>query len=468
MQRIFFDDALPKLVALLQLHRGDDFVEQGAFLRDADGRLTFFSRLPAAEEPSKEKYDGSDEQAYADSDNSIKIPLAQEIIDALGVYARPERPIVYPDENGYTPLLDSPECLPVQVNNIFCQLIDRRIVGTAWLTSPKEATTPLPRIVFASLKGGVGRSTALTITAADLARRNQNVLVIDLDLEAPGLGHLLLEGDRVPDYGVIDFLVENGMSGITDTQLSSFVGTSQLTAGGGGRVDVIPALGKRSMQNPENILPKLSRAMLEDVGINGAESVGEQISQMIDKLAPQGSYDVILIDSRAGLAELTAPAIIGLGATVLLFGTAQAQTIEGYRALFAALRLLAQRDRSIGDSASWRLALRPIYAKASLNSDKAQQFRLDFFDLYSEYLYDAEQSETSEHPIPPNSFLRFSREDTDAPHWPIMIPFNPNFVDFDPTRAADQLTTNFYQQSFGPFLDEIDKILATSRPGLAT
>lgn len=470
MTQIFFDDALPTLVSLLQKRCGNEFVEQGTFLRDANGRLTFFSKHLVTE---TSKAAETADQVAGTADNSdlhgvTTIPLAQQIIDALGSYARADRPIVYPDENGPSPLLDSPDRLPVQVNDLFCQLVDRRIVGSGWLTNPVEASSNPPRIVFASLKGGVGRSTALTITAADLARRNLNVLVIDLDLEAPGLGHLLLEGDRVPDFGVIDFLVENGMGSIADVHLNRFVGTSQLTTGGGGRVDVVPALGRRSVQSPENILPKLSRAMLEDVAVNGTVSVGEQISKMIDRLGPQGAYDVILIDSRAGLAELTAPAITGLGATVLLFGTAQTQTIEGYRALFAALRLLAQRDRARDGNANWRLALRPVYAKASLNSDKTQQFRYDFFDLYSEYLYDAEQPEIADRTNATASGLRFNREDTDAPHWPLMIPFNPAFIDFDPARTADQLTTQFYQQSFGPFLANIDSILTSAQVGLAT
>nr|WP_231964680.1 hypothetical protein [Paracoccus aminovorans] len=40
--------------------------------------------------------------------------------------------------------------------------------------------------------------------------------MVDLDLEAPGLGDLLLESDRMPDFGTIDFLVENGLGGIED------------------------------------------------------------------------------------------------------------------------------------------------------------------------------------------------------------------------------------------------------------
>ena len=43
-------------------------------------------------------------------------------------------------------------------------------------------------ISFYSYKGGVGRSLALAYTAKYLADRNMRVCVLDIDLEAPGIG----------------------------------------------------------------------------------------------------------------------------------------------------------------------------------------------------------------------------------------------------------------------------------------
>nr|WP_146101732.1 hypothetical protein [Rhodopila globiformis] len=279
---------------------------------------------------------------------------------------------------------------------------------------------------------------------------------MDLDLEAPGLGNLLLDDERMPRLGVVDFLVEDGLNGIQDADLPEFVGTSALTKGEGGRVDVVPALGRQSMDHPENILPKLARAMIEDVTDQGESvSVGSQISTMIARLAAQAGYDVVLIDSRAGLAELAAPAVLGLGATVLLFGTAQKQTVQGYRALFAALRLLALRDRAAGRDADWRLMLKPVYAKASLDPQVSARYRDEWYDLFAEYLYDAEENAGE-------SDLNFDIDDDSAPHWPLVIPFNQSFVDFDSSRAPDQLLQGFYELTFRPFLDQVDAIIAMS------
>jgi MinD-like ATPase involved in chromosome partitioning or flagellar assembly len=311
------------------------------------------------------------------------------------------------------------------------------------------------RIVFASLKGGVGRSTALAVVASDLAARGRNILVIDLDLEAPGLGALLLPDDRMPRFGVLDYLVENGIGGISNAALSDFIGASPLTTSGGGRVDVVPVFGNRSAECYENILPKLARAMTEDVNEEGKVTpVGAQISEMIDRLSTRESYDIVLIDSRAGLAEVTAPAVLGLGALVLLFGTAQQQTIIGYRALFSGLKLLAMRAVERGDSADWRLMFKPVYAKASLDSRIGARHAAELYELFADNLYDPASSD-----VPAEGQWNFLADDPMAPHAPLTIPFDPRFVDFDPLRNQGHLAKAFYEQTFRPFLDGLDSAM---------
>src|SRR5262249_5834849 len=162
---------------------------------------------------------------------------------------------------------------------------------------------------------GVGRSTALSILAADEARRGKNVLAIDLDLEAPGIGSMLLDQDRRPRYGTLDFLVEDGIGGVDDGDVEQFVGTSALTAGAG-LVDVVPASGTATMNSPQNYMAKLARAMVEDVTEEGAKSVRSQVRRAVDRLVARRSYDLVLIDARAGLAEISAGPLLGLGATV--------------------------------------------------------------------------------------------------------------------------------------------------------
>ena len=66
-----------------------------------------------------------------------------------------------------------------------------------------------PAIVsFYSFKGGVGRTTAVAAIALLLAQAGKRTLVFDLDLEAPGVGNLLLENITPPEDGIVDYLVE--------------------------------------------------------------------------------------------------------------------------------------------------------------------------------------------------------------------------------------------------------------------
>ncbi len=442
MPRVLFDDSLGLLVQTVRQTLGDDALGDGVVLRDASGRLTFIAPRAAASE---------EERAH----------VAKALSEALGPYARSDEPVLFLDESGASAFLADPTALPCEVEDASCRLIDRRIVGAGWLDSPREETSVPPRVVFASLKGGVGRTTALALAAADLARRNRNLLLVDLDLEAPGLGAFLLDDERMPEFGVLDFLVESGIGGVSEASIGDFVGVSALTTGGGGRVDVAPVLGRRSLAHPENVLPKLARALIEDIATDGRTiTVAEKMSTMIARLEARGGYDAVLIDARAGVSEVAAPALLGLGATVLLFGTAQRQTIEGYRVLFAALKQLAERDLQSGRGAEWRLALKAVYAKATLNDDLAEGHRDELYELFANNLYDKEDGET----ILVDE-VAFEIDDPDAPHWPIVIPFDAKFADFDPMRVPGQFTQVFYEQTFRPFLTALDAVIATSVGG---
>ncbi|MDR4844754.1 AAA family ATPase [Klebsiella quasipneumoniae] len=136
-------------------------------------------------------------------------------------------------------------------------LIERRIVGSDWLTSVNNINSKPAKIVFSSIKGGVGRTTAICIIAAHFSREGKRVLTIDMDLEAPGLGSMLIKPDVMPKFGLLDYFVESSLDNTDDKFMVDLVGSSWVSDGKG-RVDVIPALGSLSLQNPENVLGKIS------------------------------------------------------------------------------------------------------------------------------------------------------------------------------------------------------------------
>jgi len=108
-------------------------------------------------------------------------------------------------------------------------------------------TTDTKFIAFYSYKGGVGRSLALANLACLLAREGRKVLILDLDLEAPGQHQTSLFRDsylpRTPIRGVLDLLTdyrehqaihlaEKDAPGF-EWELSSFIRRSTLFDSGG-------------------------------------------------------------------------------------------------------------------------------------------------------------------------------------------------------------------------------------------
>ena len=122
--------------------------------------------------------------------------------------------------------------------------------------------------------------------------------------------------------------------------------------------------------------------------------------------------------------------------------------------------MLADRDSAAGNTADWRSLFKAVYAKYGSNRDVAARYRDDIYDLFADNLYDEDDATQ----INADAFS-FDINDETAPHWPLVIPFSQNFVDFDPVFAPNQLTEDFYELTYRPFLNGIDSLLSvdTSR-----
>lgn len=108
---------------------------------------------------------------------------------------------------GALPLEIEPEQLP-----LWPQSLARGRLGTGQAVFPSEIDEELePPIVttFYSLRGGVGRSTALAYTAYLLADQGKRVVCVDLDLEAPGLAALFGKENEVQEgQGAVRLLLD--------------------------------------------------------------------------------------------------------------------------------------------------------------------------------------------------------------------------------------------------------------------
>ncbi|MCB1506934.1 MAG: hypothetical protein KDJ47_18355 [Hyphomicrobiaceae bacterium] len=445
-----FDDSLPALAKIIDEELGGDALARGVALRDAAGRLAFFTS----------------EALSPDVVERVSCLLKRK----LGAYARDDRVLAGCKDVGARRVLESQDGILIDAGGFRVRLLDRRLVGADWLGAPAQQSLPPPRFVFASLKGGVGRSTALAVTASDLASRGLRVLAIDLDLEAPGLGAMLLDEATLPDFGTLDALVENGLSGLDETFLSDLIGPSALT-GGSGRVDVIPAFGRRSLAHPSDVLSKIARAYAEDVGKDGRVlTFRGQVADLIQHFSDSTRYDVILVDARAGLHESTAASFLGLGAEVLLFGLDERQTIQGFKALFAHLAHFVDVG---GTSPEWLSRLTLVQGRAPLEPDRREDFAERCRAIAAEVGLAPRQKPRTR---PAGSVETFSNvpwddsvpdeelfaDEFEAVGALVSVLDDLNYRGFDPFTRRDLLSQAVYDTAFGSLLDMIRASLPAS------
>jgi len=435
--RIRFDESLPELVRIVATSVGADVLARSIFLRDATGYLSVVI----------------DDEL---TDQAV-VNLTADVEAGIGPYAREDGVIRDRSGPGSLRLLAAQDAAYVQVGDRTIRFVDRRMVGADWLLPPAQLQG-VQRIAFASIKGGVGRSTALAVTAAHLSARGLRVLAVDLDLEAPGIGSMLLSEAAMPTYGSLDYLVENGISQIDEEFLENVAAKSTL-GGGGGQVTVVPAFGRATLDRPAGGLAKIARAYLEDVTPEGTISLTEQVREMVERLEGAGSYDVTLIDARAGLHETTAAVLLGLSAETLLFGIDEPQTFHGYRLLMA--HLASRRPQGLD---AWKERLQFVHAKAPFASadriDAARRFRelLAVFqpvptggDEDTELTANDFDVEWGDGGAEVDEILS-----DDTPVIPILD--DPRYRGFDPIRQPDLLNSEVFLATFWPLLDWAEHI----------
>lgn len=431
-----FDDALPRALA----HVRDAFagidIAKVRFIRDMNGRVHVV--LPDA------------------ADQAEVMAVRPHLADALGAYSPgADTGLMRVSEtlSGAT-LMEEP-CLVLDIDGTLIRLIERRVVGQDWALAPEMPSATMaghpPRVAFFSLKGGVGRSTALFLWGRELAAAGKRVLLLDLDLEAPGLGAHLLPDESRPEFGVVDWLAEDLVGNpVAEAMLreeQALIARSPLADSG--YLYVAPATGRRTAEHPGGYIAKLARAYL-DTDRGDGEGFAARVRRLLEGLERALEPDVVLIESRAGLHETAAAGILHLNADVLLFATDQPTVWEGYRYLLAQLAQMAH-FRPAGDEDDWRLRLKMVYARASEQQDAVDGFRSRAYQLWLDCLYDEQPAGAAE------EAFSFSETDDAAPHFPLQILNDPRFEQFNPLEHLSTVGAGAIASSFGPFMAALNE-----------
>ncbi|WP_171938962.1 ParA family protein [Herbaspirillum rubrisubalbicans] len=442
MKIVRFNDAL---IMAARLTNGRKFSKPIRIIRDVYGKIRF------AIDCKKEEFEEAD------------LDFLRSGVKTFGAFASPGDIVFQDDFADPKRIFDSLDWHKVVINiaefgeaehEVELQLLDRQVVGQYWLdasTSDGQPKNVPPRVVFYGIKGGVGRSTALALFAYRLAHAGKNVLLLDFDLESPGLSGLLLPPERVGEYGIVDWFVEDAVDQ-ADNMLSSLVVDSPLSDHTQGKIRVAPAMGL----GETSYLSKLSR-VYADVPRSGstAEHFSARIRRLVRELEQREQPDVVLIDSRAGLHDLAAISIAGLSSLALLFATDTAQNWQGYGQLFAHWRSYPIVLRQVRE----RLVLVQALFPESDQVARSESFRQHAYDLFANNLYDqiapvASAEEEAE-------AFSYSLDDEDAPHFPLQIRWNARLQEFSPLVAFEKggASDAEVNAAFGRFFDAIEETI---------
>jgi hypothetical protein len=275
-------------------------------------------------------------------------------------------------------------------------------------------------VTFYSYKGGVGRSMALANVAAWLRLQGLNVVMIDWDLEAPGLESFFatdsaersllrtkvglvdligmykdvfpnlpkpapLGGSLAEEYDLVTQFVQ-----ILDETLPPIAHTlipiriEAAPTAGAGKLSLLSA-GCRSESRFNNYAQTVQQFDWEEFYVRYQ---GEAYFEwMRRQLLNPGAADVVLIDSRTGVAEMSGVCTRQLADVVVMLSAPNEQNLEGTAAMAKSFKrpdlLEARRGRSI--------ELLPIPARVDVSEGRPvdlfeEQFRERLSPFFSELL----------------------------------------------------------------------------------
>ena len=258
-------------------------------------------------------------------------------------------------------------------------------------------------ITFYSYKGGTGRSMLLANIAWILASNGKRVLVIDWDLEAPGLHRyfhpFLLDKDLYHTPGLIDLLRDYEDKVITpfdddgdQKQEKWYQEAANLARGAvavrwahfhDGSIEFIGA-GKQDSRYSRKV------NLFNWVNFYDRLGGGTLFAEVRERLKEQ--YDYILIDSRTGVSDISGICTLQMPDVLLMCFTPNTQSIEGASAV--AKSVFGQWERR-PDLYPGKRQIWPVLTRVDLNElDKLEIARILTRTKFSRYLRDIPATET--------------------------------------------------------------------------
>lgn len=221
------------------------------------------------------------------------------------------------------------------------------------LVAQVASTPQLPIFAFHSFKGGVGRTTAALAFALELTKQSapspRRILLIDADMEAPGITFLL--ESRLPSLPVsfADFiaLANEEVGTNRSRQAAAIVAESvrDLIFEG---LTVLPAYRSADLYESSGVRPEHLIRNASDPFV---------VSGLIRELAAAVGAEAVVIDLRAGISEISSGLILDPTVNRVFVTTLGGQSVRGTRSVLAKV---ARSDELIASAVPLDQARRDI------------------------------------------------------------------------------------------------------------
>ncbi len=151
-------------------------------------------------------------------------------------------------------------------------------------------------VTFYSFKGGVGRTMASVNVGVELALSGRRVLLVDFDLEAPGLDTFNLPRPQTAVPGLVDYVTEYVETGVAP-ELGKFVYKSPLVGTDKGHLWIMPSGKQDEFYGTRLSALNWHELYLQRDGYLLFENLKSQWKSVLQP-------DYVLIDSRTGLTDV--------------------------------------------------------------------------------------------------------------------------------------------------------------------
>ena len=322
--------------------------------------------------------------------------------------------------------------------------VERLVTGGDWWSIDPYTAPHERRFTLYSVKGGVGRTTTTAVLAWHLARNGHRVLVFDLDLESPGLSSAILSNTKRPQFGVVDWFVED-LVGQGDYVLESMAAAPGWAHDFDGDVRVVPAHGTE----PGEYLAKLGRVYVDTVS-----SWTARLCHLVSRLEEMYNPSIVLLESRNGLHDIAAATVTDMHAQVLLFAIDSESHWADYSILFQ-----HWQKQNVASEVRERLSIVSALTPELETERYLQRFRENAWNLYRDYLYDAVPSEDDG-----SDPFSFDVSDDDAPHDPLVVHWTRGLSSGVSLQDLQSSATTV-RQAYSSFLRRFDTLGTFNRPG---